>query len=93
MTGSPAAALTLFVLVVMMALGAATFFPRKLTALCALLAVPSALVLNSVVGGLYTVLLFVVAGILVALLHTISDTVTLLRAGEREPRPRSTAAW
>lgn len=92
MTGSPAAALTLFVLVVIMALGAATFFRRKLAALSALLALPIALVLKSAVGGRYTVLLFAAAGILVALLHTISDTFTLLQAGGSEPRPRQTSA-
>ena len=86
MTGSPAAMLTLFVLVVIMAVALATFFQRKVTALAALLGIPIALFLNTALGGLYALLL-VVTGVMVTLvLHTISDTYRILRAAERRPR-------
>ena len=78
--------LTLFVLVVIMAVALATFFPRKVTALAALLGIPVALFLNTALGGLYALLL-VVTGVMVTLvLHTISDTYRILRAAERKPR-------
>jgi fatty acid desaturase len=77
--------LTLFVLVVIMAVALATFFRRKVTALAALLGIPVALFLNTALGGLYALLL-VVTGVLVTLvLHTISDTYRVLRAAERKP--------
>ena len=82
---APAAALTLGVLVVVVAVGAATFFRRKLAAMCALLALPIALVLHFTAGGVYALLLLALAGILVALLHTISDTVGLLRGMDPDP--------
>jgi hypothetical protein len=86
MTGSPAAMLTLFVLVVIIAVAIATFFPRKVTATCALLGIPIALFLNAALGGLYALLLVVVGVMVALLLHTVSDTYRLLRAAERRPR-------
>ncbi len=86
MTGSPAAMVTLFVLVVIIAIAIATFFPRKVTATCALLGIPIALFMNATLGGLYALLLVVVGVMLVLLLHTISDTYRLLRAADSRPR-------
>jgi hypothetical protein len=83
MTGSPAAMLTLFVLVVIMAIALATFFQRKVTALAALLGIPVALFLNTALGGLYALLLVVVGVLVTLVLHTISDTYRVLRAAER----------
>jgi uncharacterized metal-binding protein len=85
-TGSPAALLTLFVLVVIMAIAIATFFRRKVTATCALLGIPAALFLNTALGGLYALLLVVVGVLVTLVLHTISDTYRVLRAAERKPR-------
>ena len=78
--------LTLFVLVVIMAVAIATFFRRKVTATCALLGIPIALFLNTALGGLYALLLVVVGVIFTLVLHTISDTYRVLRAAERRPR-------
>jgi hypothetical protein len=99
MTGGPAATLTLFVLIVIVAAGLATFFRRKVTALFALVAIPIALFLNTALGGLYVLLLIVVGVMVTLLLQTISDTYRLLRAADtrpghaaparREPRRRS----
>jgi hypothetical protein len=87
-TGSPAAMLMLFVLFVVISAGIATFFPRKLAALSALVGIPIAVFVNSALGGLYTLLLIVLAAILVALLQTISETFALIRASERtRPAP------
>jgi hypothetical protein len=88
MTGGPAAMLTLFVLVVIIAAGLATFFRHKVTALAALLAVPIALFLNAALGGLYTLLLITVGVMVALLLNTISDTVRILRAADA-PNPRA----
>jgi energy-coupling factor transporter transmembrane protein EcfT len=85
-TGSPTAMLTLFVLVVIMAVALATFFQRKVTALAALLGIPVALFLNKALGGLYALLLVVVGVLVTLVIHTISDTYRLLRAAERRPR-------
>jgi uncharacterized metal-binding protein len=85
-TGSPAALLTLFVLVVIIAVAIGTFFRRKVTATCALLGIPIALFLNTALGGLYALLLVVVGVIVTLVLHTISDTYRVLRAAERRPR-------
>jgi hypothetical protein len=84
-TGSPAATLMLFVLFVVISAGIATFFPRKLAALCALVGVPIAVFVNSALGGLYTLLLIVLAAIVVALLQTISETFALIRVSDRKP--------
>jgi hypothetical protein len=86
MTGGPAATLTLFVLIVIVAAGLATFFRRKVTALFALVAIPIALFLNAALGGLYALLLIVVGVMVTLLLQTISDTYRLLRAADARPR-------
>ena len=86
MTGSPAAMLTLFALVVIIAVALATFFRRKVTALTALLGIPIALFLNTALGGLYALLLVVVGVLVTLVLHTISDTYRILRAVEHKPR-------
>jgi hypothetical protein len=78
--------MTLFVLVVILAVGLATFFQRKVTALAALLGIPVAVFLNTALGGLYALLLVVVGVLVTLVLHTISDTYRLLRAAERKPR-------
>ena len=83
MTGSPAAMLTLFVLVVIMAVAIATFFRRKITALTALLGIPIALFLNTALGGLYALLL-VVVGVLVTLVWSAKESMLkALRTGLR----------
>jgi hypothetical protein len=86
MTGGPASTLTLFVLIVIVAAGLATFFRHKVTALAALLAIPIALFLNATLGGLYALLLIVVGVMVTLLLQTISDTYRLLRAADTRPR-------
>jgi hypothetical protein len=88
------AAVGLLVLVVIVALAAASFFPHMLAAVVTLLAVPAAVLLHALIGLFYTAFAIAAFAILVCLLQTITDTLALLSASARTNArtPQSLAA-
>jgi heme exporter protein D len=86
-------AVTLIVLVTLVALAAASFFRHMLAALLVLVAIPFALVLGAFIGAGYTVFAIGLLAVFAAVVHTISDTMRLLlttkRRGRRRPPVRA----
>jgi hypothetical protein len=82
------------VLVVLVALAAASFFRHTLAALMVLVAIPVGLVLHAVMGTGHTVLTIGLLAAFAAVIHTISDTLRLLRTAKRTGRraPHAPAA-
>ncbi len=83
-------AIFLLVLFVLVALACASFFRHTVTALFVLLALPLGLVLQALLGTGYTVIAIGMLSAAGALVHTIADTVRLLRAANRTSRRTST---
>ena len=76
----------LLVLVVLVALAVASFFRHTLAALTVLVAIPVWLVLQALIGVGYAVLAIGLLAVFVAVIHTISDTLRLLRGAKRIER-------
>jgi hypothetical protein len=76
----------LLVLVVVVALAVASFFRHTLAALMVLVAIPVWLVLQALIGIGYAVLAIGLVAVFVAVVHTISDTLRLLRGAKRADR-------
>jgi hypothetical protein len=91
---SVAVAAIVLVLVVLVALAVASFFRHTLTALMLLVAIPLGLVLHAVMGTSYTVFAIGLLAVFAAVIHTISDTLRLLRTAKRTGRraPHAPAA-
>jgi carbon starvation protein CstA len=81
----------LLVLVVLVALAVASFFRHTLAALTVLVAIPAGLLLRVFMGTTHTVLTIGLAAVLVALIHTIGDTLRELRTATRTDRRRANA--
>src|SRR5439155_26149512 len=73
----------LLVLVVLVALAVASFFRHTLAALTVLVAIPVWLVLQALIGIGYAVLAIGLLAVSLAVIHTISDTLRLLRGAKR----------
>jgi hypothetical protein len=83
-------AVVLLVLVALVALAAASYFRNMLTALLVLVGIPVAVFLHALVGSLYTLFALAALATACALIHTITDTLRLVRAAKRtrrRPRP------
>lgn len=79
-----------FVLVVLVGLAVASFFRHPLAALTVVVAIPVGLVLREFMGTSYAVFAIALLAVFAAVIHTISDTLRLLRTAkriEREPLP------
>jgi hypothetical protein len=81
----------LLVLVLLVALAAASFLRHKLTALAVLVAIPVGLVLRAVMGTSHAVLAIGLLVVSAAVIHTIGDTLRLLRTAKRNERRRRLA--
>ncbi len=79
-------AVTLLVLVAIVILAAASFFRNMLVALTVLVAIPVAIVLHTLMGTLYAIFTLGLVAVVVALTHTIFDTLGLLRSAKRRRR-------
>jgi hypothetical protein len=79
-------AVTLLVLVAIVILAAASFFRNMLVALTVLVAIPVAIVLHTLMGTLYAIFTLGLVAVVVALTHTIFDTLGLLRTAKRRRR-------
>ena len=78
------------VLVVLVALAAASFFRHTLMALTVFVAIPVGLVLHAFMGTSFAVFAIGLVAVFAAVIHTISDTLRQLRTAKRavrEPRP------
>jgi hypothetical protein len=69
----------LLVLVVLVALAVASFFRHTLAALTVLVAIPAGLLLRVFMSTTHTVLAIGLGAVVVALIHTIGDTLRVLR--------------
>lgn len=83
-------AILMLVLFVLVALAGASFFRHTVTALVVLLALPLGLVLQALLGTGYTVIAIGLLAAAAAVIHTIFDTLRLLRAANRTSRRTST---
>jgi hypothetical protein len=83
---SVAVAVFFLVLVLLVALAVASFFRHALTALMVLVAIPVGLVLHAVMGTSYMVFAVGLLAVFAAVIHTISDTLRLLRTTKRTSR-------
>jgi hypothetical protein len=81
-------AVILLLLMALVALAAASFFPNMLTALLLVLGLPIVLLLHPLIGSLFTVFGVASLAILAALIHTIDDTLSRVRAAKRTSRRR-----
>jgi membrane protein implicated in regulation of membrane protease activity len=81
-------AVILLVLIALVALAAASFFPNMLTALLVVLGLPIVLLLHPLIGSPFTLFGVAALAILTALIHTISDTLSRVRAAKRTSRRR-----
>lgn len=79
-------AASFLVLVVLVALGGASFFQRKLAALLVLLGIPLMVALTALVGAGSAVFAIGLLAIGALLIQTISDTLGRLRAANRAAR-------
>ncbi|MBA3735315.1 MAG: hypothetical protein H0W90_08975 [Actinobacteria bacterium] len=84
-------AVFLLALVVLVALAGASFFRHTVAALFVLLALPLGLLLQAALGLGYSVFVIGLLATAVAVIHTIADTLRLLRAANR-PRQRPAPA-
>src|SRR5439155_15542526 len=76
----------LLVLVVLVALAVASFFRHTLAALTVLVAIPVGLVLRASIGTSYAVFAIALLAVFATVIHTISDTLRLLRSAKRTRR-------
>jgi hypothetical protein len=76
----------LLVLVVLVALAIASFFRHTLTALTVVVAIPVWLVLQAFMGAGYAVFAIGLLAVFAAVIHTIGDTIRLLRTAQRTNR-------
>jgi hypothetical protein len=76
----------LLVLVVLVALAIASFFRHTLTALTVVVAIPVWLVLQAFMGAGYAVFAIGLLAVFAAVIHTIGDTIGLLRTAKRTNR-------
>jgi hypothetical protein len=82
-----AGAAIVLVLAAIVAIALASFFRHMLIALLVLLGLPFVLLLDARIGSLATISLVVVVVAFGALVHTISDTLGLVRSAQRTQRP------
>src|SRR5258705_9443602 len=83
---SPGLALFLLVLFVLVALAGASFFRHTLAVLLVFLALPLGLVLKAAFGTGVSVFAIGLLAAVIAVIHTIADTLRLLRAANRPTR-------
>jgi hypothetical protein len=83
---SVAVAAFLVVLVTLVAFAAASFFRHTLTAFMVLVAIAVWVVLQAFVGTTHAVLAIGLLAAFAAVIHTVSDTVRLLRTAKRADR-------
>jgi hypothetical protein len=83
--------MTLLVLVTLVVLAAASFFRHALRALIVFVAIPAGLVLQALIGIGYAVSLIGLLAVSAAVIHTIGETLRLLRAAKRIDRRRPAA--
>jgi heme exporter protein D len=76
----------LLVLVMLVALAIASFFRHTLTALAVVVAIPLWLVLQAFMGASYAVFAIALLAVFAAVIHTIGDTIRLLRTAKRTNR-------
>jgi heme exporter protein D len=76
----------LLVLVMLVALAIASFFRHTLTALAVVVAIPLWLVLQAFMGASYAVFAIGLLAVFAAVIHTIGDTIGLLRTAKRTNR-------
>jgi hypothetical protein len=88
---SPGLALFLVVLFVLVALAGASFFRHPLAVLLVFLALPLGLVLKAAFGTGVSVFAIGLLAAAIGVIHTIADTLRLLRAAN-PPTPRSPPA-
>jgi hypothetical protein len=91
MIGGIGAAITVLVLVALVALAGASFFTNMLTAVLLALGIPVAVLLHALVGTLYAAFALAALAILAALIQTITDTLRLMREAKRTARSRPQA--
>jgi hypothetical protein len=84
-------AVSLLVLFVLVALAVASLFRHTLAALTVLVAIPAGVLLRVFMDTTHTVLTIGLAAVVVALMHTIGDTLKVLRTAtltdRRRPNP------
>jgi hypothetical protein len=85
------AAVTVLVLVALVALAGASFFTNLLTAVLVSLGIPFAVLLHALVGTLYSAFAIAAIAILAALIHTITDTLRLMRETRSTARRKAEA--
>ena len=88
---SPGLALFLLVLFVVVALAGASFFRHTLAVLLVFLALPLGLVLKAAFGTGASLFAIGLLAAVIAVIHTIADTLRLLRAANRPTRKSSPA--
>ena len=81
----------LLLLVVLVALAVASFFRHTLAVLMVFVAIPAGLLLQVFLGTTHTVLVIGLGAVIVALIHTIGDTLRVLRTAKRRERRPVTA--
>ena len=88
---SPGLVLFLLVLFVLVALAGASFFRHTLAVLLVFLALPLGLVLKAAFGTGVSLFAIGLLAAAIAVIHTIADTLRLLRAANRPTRESSAA--
>jgi TRAP-type C4-dicarboxylate transport system permease small subunit len=83
--------MTVLVLVALVALAGASFFTNLLTAVLVALGIPVAVLLHALVGTLYAAFAIAALAILAALIHTITDTLRLMRETRSTTRRKAQA--
>jgi hypothetical protein len=83
---SPGLALFLVVLFVLVALAGASFFRHTLAVLLVFLALPLGLILRAAFGTGISVFAIGLLAAAIAVIHTIADTLRLIRAANRPTR-------
>ncbi len=91
MIGGIGLAVTVLVLVALVALAAASFFTNMLTAVLLSLGIPVVVLLHALVGTLYATFAIAALAILAALIQTITDTLRLMREAKSTTRRRPQA--
>jgi len=76
----------LLVLLVLVALAVASFFRHALTVLMVFVAIPAWLVLQAFMGASYAVFTIALLAAFAAVIHTIGDTLRLMRTAKRTDR-------
>jgi heme exporter protein D len=84
-------AVIVLVLIAVVALAVASFFTNLLLAVLVSLGIPVAVLLHALLGTLYAAFAIAAFAILVALIHTITDTLRLMREAKSTTRRRSQA--